>query len=313
MINNGVQDTTLTGIGDGFNWNISPPQTTTYTLVSVEDLTTGCFNTASGSITITVNNPVFAGTATAPAELCADEAQVISLATLLTGEDAGGVWTETSAIPSLGGAFNAATGSFNTSGQAAGTYKFRYFMDGTPPCVDDNETVTVTIHPLPVADAGAQQSLTCGVTAVTVGGTGSSSGAQYSYEWTQVGSPAVLGTQATLSVTQSGTYQLLVTDTQTGCSATDQVGVIQDVEAPEAVVTTQDVSCFGAGDGFIFVESIVGGKPPYMFSFNGSPFSSQQQYSNLNGGDYLIAVQDANGCEVEVLVNLFEPLELTAT
>jgi gliding motility-associated-like protein len=77
-------------------------------------------------------------------------------------------------------------------------------------------------------------------------------------------------------------------------------------------VLIQDVTCFGYGDGMIRVGSVSGGKPPYLFSFNGGPFSSQQQFPNLNGGDYLIAVEDVNGCASQMMVSVFEPEELTA-
>ncbi|MBK8490520.1 MAG: gliding motility-associated C-terminal domain-containing protein [Saprospirales bacterium] len=313
VLHDGTQDITLTSIANSHPWTLSPTQTTTYTLVSVQSIATGCINTASGSITVTVNNPVFAGTAIAPMELCANEGPMIYLADLLTDEDMGGIWTETSATPSSGGAFNAASGTFYPVGQAPGTYKFRYFMDAQPPCFDDYETVTVIIHPKPVADAGIPQELTCDETTVTIGGSGSSAGAQYTYEWTLAGSPTVLGTQPTLLVSQPGTYQLAVINTETGCMSVDQVGVMENIAIPVLSVLTQDVSCFGYGDGVIFVESITGGKPPYLFALNNEPLSSQQQFSGLDGGDYLISVEDANGCETQVLVNIFEPAELTAT
>ncbi|MBK6903424.1 MAG: gliding motility-associated C-terminal domain-containing protein [Saprospirales bacterium] len=313
VLNDGIQDITLPAIINGYVWSLTPTQTTTYSLLSIEDITTGCSNTATGSITVTVNNPVFAGTANAPTALCSGVGQLIGLGSLLTGADPGGVWTETSTAPSTGGAFNAGAGTFNTAGQAPGTYTFRYFMDATPPCVDDNETVTVIIHPLPTADAGAAQELTCGLTAVEIGGTGTSTGAQFTYEWTLVGSTNVIGSQTTLSVGQAGTYQLTVINTQTGCESSDQVDVTQNLDTPVATVSAEDVSCFGAGDGFILVETITGGKPPYMFALNGGAFGDQQQFSNLSGGDYLIAIQDANGCEVQVLVTVIEPQELTAT
>ncbi len=186
-------------------------------------------------------------------------------------------------------------------------------MDGIPPCADDNETVTVIIHQLPLADAGAVQELTCDATTAQIGGSGTSTGAQFSYEWTLVGSSNVIGMQTTLSVGQAGTYQLTVINTQTGCESSDQVVVTQSIETPQPVIATEDVSCFGAADGFIQIESATGGKPPYMFALNGGAFGDQQQFTGLSGGDYLISVQDANGCETQVLVTVIEPQELTAT
>jgi gliding motility-associated-like protein len=311
-LNDGAQDISLTNITNGYQMTLSPAQTTSYTLIQIVD-SLGCVSPASGSITVTVNSPVFAGTASAPVELCAGQGQLISLSDLLEGEDTGGVWTETSAAPSSGGAFNAGAGTFNTTGQPAGTYTFRYFLDAQQPCPDDDASVTVLIHPLPAADAGAPKELTCGVNAVTIGGAGTSSGPGIEYAWTLAGTSGVIGTTSTLEVTQPGTYELRVINTQTGCESTDEVVVTQNVETPQILLSTQDVSCYGESDGVIFVESVTGGKPPYLFSLNGGPYSSQQQFTNLPGGEYLISIEDANGCSSELLVVVSEPAELTAT
>ena len=48
-----------------------------------------------------------AGTVTTIAAICTTDPQVVNLADLLDGEDAGGVWTETSIAPSIGAAFDA--------------------------------------------------------------------------------------------------------------------------------------------------------------------------------------------------------------
>jgi len=60
--------------------------------------------------------------------------QVVTLASLLTGEDAGGLWNESSQIQATGGAFNSATGTFNIVAQAPGTYTFDYIIMGPGPC-----------------------------------------------------------------------------------------------------------------------------------------------------------------------------------
>ena len=83
------------------------------------------------------------------------------MATLITGEDAGGIWNESSQNPSTGGAFNPATGSFNVAAQAPGTYTFDYVIMGAGPCPDDMTTVTVVIEANPIADAGTTTELNC--------------------------------------------------------------------------------------------------------------------------------------------------------
>ena len=122
----------------------------TYTLqYLVSGLATYCDDDATVNINV-IRTPV-AGIASAPVDYCAGENQVVSLATLITGEDAGGIWNESSQNPSTGGAFNPATGSFNVAAQAPGTYTFDYVIMGAGPCPDDMTTVTVVIEANPIA------------------------------------------------------------------------------------------------------------------------------------------------------------------
>ncbi len=55
----------------------------------------------------------------------------------------------------------------------------------------------------------------------------------------------------------------------------------------------------GLGDGTIDVEA-QGGTPPYMYSLDGSNYSTSGQFTNLPTGTYTIYIQDANGCIMEV-------------
>ncbi|MBK6621758.1 MAG: hypothetical protein IPG32_13090 [Saprospirales bacterium] len=86
----------------------------------------GCALT--NSFNITISEALTAGVAAQPLEFCIGEAQTVDLDNLLSGADPGGVWTETSAVPSSGGAFNAAAGSFTITSQSAQTYRFRYTL-----------------------------------------------------------------------------------------------------------------------------------------------------------------------------------------
>ncbi len=107
--------------------------------------------------------------------------------------------------------------------------------DPAGPCNAATDNVTLTINPLPVADAGADDTLTCSATSITLDGTGSSSGANYSYNWTSPNGNIVSGaTTLTPVVNQIGTYILTVTNTTTGCSSTDTVDVFQDASVPVA-------------------------------------------------------------------------------
>jgi gliding motility-associated-like protein len=61
------------------------------------------------------------------------------------------------------------------------------------------------------------------------------------------------------------------------------------------VVTRTNASCSG-NDGSITIGTVTGGTAPYTYSINGGAFTSNTIYTNLNAGNYSIAVKDATGC-----------------
>jgi len=67
------------------------------------------------------------------------------------------------------------------------------------------------------------------------------------------------------------------------------------------------VSCFGRTDGYILVDSITNGEPPYLCSFDGSAFSSLKQFTNLLKGTHSLIIQDAAGCQTTVNFQIGEP------
>ncbi|MEZ4959780.1 MAG: gliding motility-associated C-terminal domain-containing protein [Saprospiraceae bacterium] len=277
---------------------LSPPASTTVMLVSVTD-GNGCSNSSSQSATITVNQPVEAGVPLDPIAFCAGSNQSIDLDAQLTGADPGGAWTDQNGNGIPGG--NLSTGSL-----AAGEYSYTYFLDAAAPCPDDQATVLMTIHPQPVADAGQNQQITCDVVQVTLGGNGTSPNVNYTWTGGNVSDPAI----ANPNTTVPGTYTLTVSN-DFGCSDSDVVTIGQSVTMPEPYFSGVPVSCFGEEDGFIVLDSIIGGNPPYLFSFNNGPFVAQQQFTSLAPGSYLIEVEDNSGCMGEATITIDEPAEVT--
>ena len=314
---NGSSDTLILSSGSD-TWTIEPALSTDYTLSGVFDGTLPvCAQSLNNTVSVQVSQPVEAGTQGMPFEACAEDGSLIQLTGLLSGADGGGVWTETSAIPSSGNAFDPSSGTFNNLGQNAGIYTFQYTVSADPPCPDDDTELTLTIHPLPVADAGQDQSLDCSQVSGTIGGQ-SSSGLDITYLWTLNGDS--LSNESTLEVTQSGTYQILV---QNGfnCIASDQVDVQVDNLWPDAEFTVTGIRCFGEENGQILLQNIQGVVEPVLTSINGAPFVSQELYTNLGPGNYQIVLQDSRGCEwvsgpieiasvPELLAELDEKLEL---
>jgi hypothetical protein len=292
---NGTTSTAALNNAQTFTLAVTPLLTTTYTLVSVSDGTTPtCSATLNSSVTVQVNQPVNAGIAAPPQELCAGTNQPIDLRSLLTGENPGGVWIETSAAPSTGTAFNSSAGTFNASNQLPGVYTFRYQVQALAPCPNQSATVTVTIHPTPVADAGLDQVIDCHQDSVLLGGTGTTTGTGIQYNWSLGGS--TIGTDAVYQTGAGGIYNLLITN-EFGCTATDATTVTVNDDFPVAKqINVQQISCNGANDGAIVLDSIVSAFQPVLISINGGPFESDRTFKNLEPGFYTIILMDDNEC-----------------
>jgi hypothetical protein len=289
--------------------NVAPFTSTTYTLTQVIDGSApNCSTLLADIASVVVNQPVEAGTPLAPLEICAGTGQLVQLNTRLTGADAGGQWTETSVIPSQGGTFNASAGTFQSNGQAPGTYSFQYLLNASAPCGEDVSMVSVIIFPAPNADAGLDNTLNCNVLSANLGGPGTSTG---SYHWLLQGD--TVGTDKLLIAKAGGTYTLLVTSPQ-GCTDADQVVVTEDNELPQAdLVSARDVRCFGEQNGAVSVDAVSSTHPPVLYALNGGPFGASPLFTGLVQGDYVITLQDANGCESETSVlTVNQPPLLTA-
>jgi hypothetical protein len=292
------------------NLIVSPVATTVFTLISVSDGTAPTCSTAlNQTATITVGQSYTAGVAHEPLELCVGTTLPLQLINFLTDADPGGQWTETSVIPSLPGGFIAQTGTFETAGQPAGTYTFKYTLTAQPPCQGDDETVTIKLLPLPVANAGEDQALNCDQAAVLLGGANTSAGPGIFHKWLSNGD--TVGATEQIFVNTPGDYTLFVSNSA-GCSTSDAVTVILDNDPPQAeIISIKNVRCFGEENGVIAIDSVSTNHPPLLYSLNGGAFSANSVFSGLKSGGYTITILDANGCEsVTSPIVLSEPAEL---
>ncbi len=103
-------------------------------------------------------------------------------------------------------------------------------------CTDTAMVEVISAKELPIADAGTDGTLGCNTPSVPIGGTNTSTGANFIYDWVPVGAGQLCGNPqaASLSACSAGIFQLTVTDTLNGCSAMDEVEVIADQNSPTA-------------------------------------------------------------------------------
>jgi len=260
-------------------------------------------------VMVDVDPSVDAGNASAPVAFCVGDNQLVNLNAMITGADANGTWTETSAVPSVGGAFNSVNGTFNTQNQPSGNYTFQYSLTSNGVCPDDASTVSVIMNLIPKAVAVDNAELDCTNTTRTLDATGSSDGPGYSIVWT---GPGILsdGKENTIhpTVDQPGIYVMTITNTQTGCFNSTSVTVTENGNHPtDAVIDTKNPSCSGDQDAYINVNQVIGGVPPYAYSLNNQPFTNDNTFTNLTAGDYDVALADANGCLWDTLITITSP------
>ncbi|KQC33607.1 hypothetical protein AAU57_09950 [Nonlabens sp. YIK11] len=107
--------------------------------------------TATSTVTVTVTDPPEAGTGT-DFEICLEDVtagQQLDLFNQLAGNDTNGTWNDDDATGAL------TNNILDLSALSQGSYNFTYTVTGIGSCVDDSETITVTINDIaaPVAPA----------------------------------------------------------------------------------------------------------------------------------------------------------------
>jgi hypothetical protein len=92
-----------------------------------------------------------------------------------------------------------------------------------------------------------------------------------------------------------GGYTYVVTD-DNGCTTNGAVTLQAPPELLIVLATTPDN---GTANGSLMVD-VYGGTPPHALLLDGTPVQSPVQ--DLAGGEYLLAVEDLNGCQLDTLV-----------
>ncbi len=186
--------------------------------------------------------------------------------------------------------FNASafTSTTNYTGLTASTYTV---------IVKDAGGCTFTVNPIvtdiagPSAQAAATVSSTCGNPngAINIGAT---TGGAPSYTYSVDGS-SFTGTTAYTGFA-AGSYSVIVQDAN-GCQFTTSA-TVASIGGPTAQATTTANSTCEGTDGTINIDATTGGTAGYVYSVDGSAFTSATSYSGFAAGTYNVSVQDANGC-----------------
>jgi hypothetical protein len=164
--------------------------------------------------------------------------------------------------------------------------------------------VTLDVHDLVCMDGNEGW-----INALPSGGT-----PPYSYSWSN-GEHTQL-----IDSLEYGDYCVTVTDAN-GCTAIECGFVDQPVNPLAALyITGENVSCYGANDGWFEVLA-TGGAAPYQYSLDYQPYIPSPWdftynpviYSGLTPGFHLLTIGDSNHCEVLYEIEITEPDPLIVT
>ncbi len=150
--------------------------------------------------------------------------------------------------------------------------------------------------------------LFCNLNQVDLDGTGSSTGANFIYDWSTQDGNIVSGQNEIVAVAdEEGTYQLSISNQENQCeeSMTIEVTRIPDVEI--ALEESIDVLCYGEQNGVAEV-SASSGQEPYNFSWNHGEEGERQE--DLLPGDYIVTVSDNLACTQEIAFTISQPDQL---
>lgn len=258
----------------------------TYTVTATD--VNGCTQTTSVTLT---NPPQFLGSVT-------NTQQVDCL------HPSGGISTSVSGgTPGYSYQWSPSGTGPNPAGLPAGNYTATV-TDANGCTITLNATVNENLTP-PLAAASANGILTCTFTTITISGTGSSTGANISYQWT---GPGIVsgGNSINPVVNAPGTYTLTVTNSVNGCTATASVGVNQNITPPVAAGTAPPITCNNPTVTINGAGSSTGPTFTYQWTGPGITGGANTLTPTVNQpGNYTLVVTNSdNGCTANTVVNV---------
>ncbi|MFK8006663.1 MAG: HYR domain-containing protein [Saprospiraceae bacterium] len=283
----------------GSNITVEVGNAGTYSLI-VTNTSNGCSASSNYILNEDTNTPTAEANAVAPLD-CSNTSTVIDGSGSSTGVNFSYEWQD-----AMG---NVLGTDLTVEVSQAGTYTLIVVNSANGCSNSVNAEVTASAD-IPVANAGVGGTLNCNTASLILDGSGSSTGSEYSYEWTTSnGSIMNGGTSLNPNVNSGGTYQLTVFNNDNGCISTSEVVVTETPGLEIALENSSNVNCFGNNNGAASIE-VSGGNGTYTYEWSNG--ASQASIENLTAGTYNVMVTDQDNCTATYSVVIDEPLELSS-
>jgi gliding motility-associated-like protein len=285
-----------------------PPPTTNvgslyyYCVINFPSLSGGCETIISVTALITVNqNPIIAPESTT---ICSNNpftiapvnggSNIVPLGTTYT-------WSTPTIIPA--GAISGAVAELTPQNQISQilnnstTSPATVIYSVTPTsglCAGSNFTIIITVNPAIDPNVVAFNNTCFGANNATIATNIIGGMPPYIINWSgpngfSSASPAIINIAP-------GIYDLTINDTG-NCPYTNSYTITEPDDIIITIDSENDITCFGNANGSINI-SVSGGTGNFSYSWtkDTTPFSNNEDISNLNPGTYVVSVTDANNC-----------------
>ena len=175
----------------------------------------------------------------------------------------------------------------------------------------------------PTADAGVDTALICGDTVLVLDGANSSVGSDFEYLWTTSNGNIVTdSSDIDITINTGGTYELIVTNTDNGCTASDEVIVTADNTTPPIAEVQQNsnLNCYNPIVTLDGSSSIIGTNQTYEWMGNGNYVGGTNTLTPTidSPGFYSLLITDnITGCTAQasafILIDSMTPMATATT
>ena len=201
---------------------------------------------------------------------------------------------------SAGGVIISGGNTLSPSIGGAGTYFVT--VTGENGCISSDSVSIEADIDLPTIAAPASLTLDCNATSIEIDATGSSSGADFTFNWQdENGNPITEFTTLNPSVSEPGIYRLTITNNSNGCDAQTEITVTEDYLVPSAnTILPVEITCLQPSTTFGLETS----NPDWTYIWSNSDGEilneNAFQLDTDAADDYnLLVIDQQNGCQSE--------------
>ena len=178
-----------------------------------------------------------------------------------------------------------------------GTY-YVVLIDTLNHCANRDTFDVARIGDFPNIAMPADITLYCGKTDTTLTAVIQSPDPAFDITWSADGGTIVSSvSQPTVSVSGAGAYSLSATIRSSGCRTIETTNVFVDNAKPNTLLSqVTNETCIGVADGIVDITGVLGGTPPYRYTFDGVERGTNISFENLKPGRHTLVISDAHGC-----------------